>query len=209
MAKRIEMCGRTFGRLTVVSFAGRTNNSCGVAQWFCRCECGKETIAAGTKLRNGCTRSCGCWSSDMVALRNYRHGKSQTAEFSTWNDMNTRCNNANSTGFKHYGGRGIKVKYGSFVEFLSDVGEKPSPKMTIERVDTNGHYEKGNCRWAWPIEQSNNTRRNIYFVLEGVKFTLSELCRMVGFNYIRVRKRLVRGWSITEALETDMEIRPV
>ncbi len=177
--------------------------------------CERETLAKGLCTKHY-ARLRRTGSVDNLIRQEYvLDGRSKHPLLKTYNGMKHRCLNPKYTYFRLYGGRGIKIcdrwldPITGFSNFVSDMGEKPSPKMTIERVDTNGHYEKGNCRWAWPIEQSNNTRRNIYFVLEGVKFTLSELCRMVGFNYIRVRKRLVRGWSITEALETDMEIRPV
>jgi hypothetical protein len=122
--------------------------------------------------------------------------------------MKQRCDNPNDVGYKNYGGRGIKFRYESFSAFINDVGLRPEG-MSIERKDNNGHYEKGNCRWAFRSEQSNNTRRNLFFILEGVRFSLKELCLMIGAKYRLVYDRIhTLRWSITAALETDMAITP-
>jgi len=139
---------------------------------------------------------------------NYSHGQTGTAEHAAWLQIRNRCHNPKSKAFKNYGGRGIQVSYESFEDFLADVGRRPSGRMTIERIDNNGHYQTGNCRWATFTEQANNRRGNRHYFLEGVRFTLSELCRMIGICYGMVIQRLKRGWSITEALETDMEVTP-
>ncbi len=72
--------------------------------------------------------------------------------------MYNRCNNPKTKGYKHYGGRGIKILYNSYQEFITDVGKRPNKFLTIDRIDSNRHYEKGNCRWSTWSEQNKNRR---------------------------------------------------
>ena len=95
------------------------------------------------------------------------HGMFKTKEWQSWMDMKNRCYNSNSTHYKNYGGRGIKVcerwldERMGFPNFLADMGKKPSLQHTLERCDNDGNYEPGNCKWATRIEQNRNTRTNI------------------------------------------------
>lgn len=155
------MLGQVFGRLTVFSEAYRGTGS----RWFCRCECGNIKVVRATCLRFGSTRSCGCLQRELTRLRHTKHGASaggkMIPEWNSWKGAKHRCNDPKSKDRPAYGGRGIKMCEQwehSFTTFLADMGRKPSPSHSLDRINVNGNYEPGNCRWATPKEQSLNRR---------------------------------------------------
>lgn len=109
--------------------------------------------------------------------------------------MRSRCNNPKTIGFAHYGGKGVEVcqRWASFASFLADMGLRPSPKHTIDRVDSKGNYEPGNCRWATWMEQQNNRASNKRVLHEGRYFTIAELARHLGVKYSTLYGRLKRA----------------
>ena len=117
-----------------------------------------------------------------------------------WANMNSRCNNRNTPGYHLYGGRGIEVRYSSFEAFFSDIGPRPSVSHSVDRINTNGHYEPGNCRWATKIEQGNNVRRNVVLTMNGLSMTISEWARRGGIKVNTLQYRLRRGWDLERAL---------
>jgi hypothetical protein len=115
--------------------------------------------------------------------------------------MKQRCLNPNTSKYEFYGGRGIKIcdRWLVFVNFLEDMGERPGKEYSIEREDSNGNYEPGNCRWATRSEQVSNTRFNRHITIDGETKTLSEWCRHYKVPFSRVNTRLNLGWTVPEA----------
>jgi hypothetical protein len=111
--------------------------------------------------------------------------------------MRERCSNPNNTGWEHYGGRGITVcpRWDKFENFLADMGRKPSPQHSIDRIDPNGNYELSNCRWATPIDQQNNKRSNHRVTIGGREATIAEHAREANMNPKHLLKRVNDGWS--------------
>lgn len=166
----LDITGEKYGRLTAICHAGK--NASGRHAFQFKCDCGNEFVAVTAEVRMGRVKSCGCLqrelSSKRLAQRMTRHGftkdPSLKSEYSAWKSMKKRCSLESHPQYKDWGGRGISVcdKWnGSFEAFLEDVGRKPSPELTLDRIDNNGNYEPGNVRWATRYVQTHNRRNSI------------------------------------------------
>lgn len=133
----------------------------------------------------------------------------RTAEWIAWSSMKTRCTNPRSKPFSEYGGRGIRVCaswLASFYNFIADLGPRPSPKHSLDRIDVNGHYEPTNVRWATRLEQAQNTRRNRLVTFRGESLCASEWARRLGIGTSTLTFRL-KHWPLDRALTAAPEHR--
>lgn len=140
-----------------------------------------------------------------------KHGHSAGGKpsptYSSWASMRARRENSKHTHFDRYGGRGIKVceRWVKFENFLTDMGERPSLKYSIDRFPNNdGNYEPGNCRWATRQEQMWSRTVGLVVDFRGQRSRLCDLADQFGFDRIVVYQRMARGWSVEESLTTPL-----
>ena len=198
-----DLTGRKFGRLTVLR---RVENKGAYVMWECQCDCGNVIVARASNLKNGHTKSCGCYHKDAVSKANTTHGLSDSRVYRIYQHMIGRCTNPKEAGYEFYGGRGIKVCQGwldSFEEFAEWAFKNGyADNLSIDRIDVNGNYCPENCRWATNKEQANNQRRNRILEYKGEELTMSEMADKYNVPYNLLDSRIFRGWSVAEAIET-------
>lgn len=157
---RIDMKNKKYNRLFVLEYSHTKGKR---SFWKCLCDCGEIKLIRGTTLRNGETKSCGCWNSEVVSKRSYKHGHAprikRSKTYVAWYSMFCRCLYPKNKHYKNYGGRGISVcdRWKDFRNFLADMGESPK-NLTLDRINNDGNYEPGNCRWTTRKENNNNRR---------------------------------------------------
>lgn len=206
MGARLDLVGQRFGRLTVLEFS----HSDGSTYWKCACDCGNKVVVRGSRLRAGDTKSCKCLQNDMLREMSFTHGMttSHRPEYDAWTCMKKRCYSKNTKDYPQYGGRGITVCdewLNDVAQFFADMGPKPSPKHTIDRIDTNGNYCKANCRWATMKEQCNNRRSSKWVSYLGETKTVSNWADQFGIHRSVILSRLKMNWSIERALTTPVQ----
>lgn len=173
--------------------------------WVCRCDCGATSAAVRcTPLTAGRIVSCGCLRMEKLLEIRTTHGDTKggnTCEYSTWCHIKQRCHNPDDPAYFRYGGRGIHVCrrwMDSFVNFLNDMGRRPTKFHSIERLNNNGNYSPSNCKWATKWEQMRNTRANRFFQFEGEKRTMAEIARMLGIRWQRLSYHIGKRRTIPE-----------
>lgn len=200
MKKLLISPGTRFSHLIALEDLGTAPPRHNQRMWRCQCDCGKISVVYQYHLLHGHTKSCGCMS-------RITHGLTNSPEYRAWGNMKERCYNPKHPGYKDYGGRGIKVCQrwlDSFTAFLKDMGERPGPDHSIDRIDNSGNYTPKNCRWATRAEQLNNTRRNCMFTHNGETRTLAQWVAQwsdeTNIPTGILRNRILQGWSVEDAL---------
>lgn len=180
-SKAIDVSGKTFGRLRVLSFVEvRKGNSF----WDCLCECGNKTQVTAGNLRNGTVASCGCLKKEVLLRRCKSHGMAGTPVYRRWVEMLTRVRNPNRACARNYSGRGIGVcdEWRDFTAFYRDMGDLPTPKHTLERVDNDKGYCPENCVWATAHTQARNKRSPVRDLPPGVYRVRDRFVVRLGLN---------------------------
>lgn len=201
MSKLIDLSGQRFGRLTVIK---KAESSKGKTKWHCKCDCGRETTVFGCNLKKGVAKSCGCLRNEATSERRTSHGQRWTRLYNIWEQMKGRCTRPAHPFYRLYGGRGITVcdEWRDSFKVFHDwaMANGYAENLTIDRIDTNGNYCPENCRWADLVTQANNTSRNHLLAYNGEVHTLAEWSKLTGINYMSLKTRIRRGWSIERAL---------
>lgn len=201
----VDLTGHKFGRWTVLRHHPERYG--GQTQWLCRCDCGTERLVVRGRLIRGTSTSCGCFRSEFHSDRMTNHGMSKHRLFPTWLGMMGRCYNPDNPAYGKYGGRGITVceRWRDVASFIGDNEHLALPGLTIDRVDNDGHYEPGNCRWATRTQQALNRSSNVPITYAGRTQTIFEWARELNMRPRTLWCRIqVLRWPIEVAMTTPV-----
>ena len=215
MSKRKEVvAGDRYGSLVTLREAPKRPGS-RKRRCICRCDCGKEVDVRLCHLWSGHTRSCGCYANlditrtgHAVHGANY-HGMADSPEYGIWHGMKRRCRQVNAKDYAAYGGKGVRVCdrwLHSFKAFYEDMGARPSSDHSIDRIDGDGDYEPGNCRWATRSEQNRNRCDSVMLTHEGETMCSAAWAKRCGMSKGTLRDRLKAGWPLGKALTTRVRM---
>jgi hypothetical protein len=185
--------GDRIGRLIVLErLYGKDKNKA-----LCKCDCGTTKKIYNSGLYRRTTKSCGCYKLEI------NHKQCSTITYNSWKAMKIRCLVETNHNFSHYGGRGIKICEAwlkSFPQFLSDLGPRPSKLHTIERINNDGNYEPGNCKWALSSEQNQNKTTTKWLTFRGETKTVVAWAEILNISRYLIYSRLSRGWTVEDIL---------
>lgn len=193
-----DLSGQRFGHLTAVRRTDAPRDRKKGVYFLCICDCGNSVLRQPDKLKSSNNASCGC----RIGSKNW----SNDDEYKVWNGMKQRCLNPNTPYYEKYKNRGICDKWLNYGNFINDMGKRPTPQHTLERIDNTKGYSKENCKWATRIEQQNNTCTNIFCEINGIKKTLAQWARYYDIPVRLVYSRKSKGWSIIDALTTPKRV---
>jgi hypothetical protein len=200
---REDLTGMKFGHLLAGAPAPKRGTS---TMWLCLCVCGELTEAASGHLKSGHTTSCDCKNARYKHRQTSRAGS--TPAYRVWQGARNRCRSSGNTKYADYGGRGIQfsILWDKFEDFLADMGN-PEPGMELDRINNDGNYEPGNCRWVTRQQNLRNTRRNRNLTFQGETLCVSEWAIRIGLNRDALASRLRMGWTVEKALTTKRRPR--
>jgi len=200
-----SLLGQRFGRLTVIDGPFVINKK---RHWKSVCDCGQECTNQQTVLRRGEAISCGCFRRETTKALHEVHGRRRDPEYKVWVGLRDRCENPNASSFARYGGRGIKFceSWSSFENFFAHMGPRPSPKHSLDRINNDGDYEPGNCRWATQAQQCRNQSTNVRYETPFGRLTVAELAEHAAcaVKASTLRYRLKKGWDALKAMQTPL-----
>lgn len=207
MSKFIDLIGTYVGEWFIISESEDTITSVrAYKNYNCKCSCGKIKVVAKSNLLQKRSLSCGHENVKRISNLNRTHSKSNTKEYKIYLHIKQRCYNPNNKKYPIYGGRGITMSeswFNSFESFYKDMGDAPTSKHSIDRIDVNKDYCRENCRWADNKTQANNTRKNIRVVYENKEFTLKLLSEHLNIEYKYFHRLFSKGLSIEEIIEKN------
>lgn len=201
-----DLTGETFGTLTVIELAARGTRKAPNAVWRCRCECGSVRELQGNQLTGGYTRSCGCRRGENIRAAITKHGHTTgrgSAEYRTWSGILRRCHNPKDRTYVKYGARGITVCdrwRESFETFYADMGPKPTPEHSLDRIDNAAGYSPENCRWATYRVQARNRSNSHMVTAYGETMCLADWAARYGVTSQTIANRLKSGWAPEDAV---------
>ncbi|SNY19276.1 hypothetical protein SAMN06265827_10592 [Orenia metallireducens] len=197
--------GDRYGRWTIIK---EVEKLVGSRRFLCKCDCGTVKEVSLTHMRNGRSKSCGCYKKKKVT----KHGEGHSRLYQIWCDIKQRCLNESCDSYKNYGDRGITFckewsEFKNFRKWALSNGYKNN--LTIERIDVNSNYSPSNCKWITKSEQSMNRRNSIEITYKNKTKPLKEWVAILpdelNLNYNTIFSRLDRGWSIEKAFETPLK----
>jgi hypothetical protein len=204
MPKLRNLAGMYFGRLFV--FSHDESSKKGV-RWWCICECGNKKSIASIGLLSGKIRSCGCLRRENTRKMKLTHGhsvnKKQSPEYRSYLKARSRCHDPKDKQYKDYGARGIFMCdewRNSFENFIVDMGPKPNPRLTLERIDNEGPYVGWNCKWDTQKHQANNRRSSRLITFQNKTQTQQQWAEELGLNPHTLGARIRKGWPLERAL---------
>lgn len=194
--KTLARIGEIVGRLKLIGWTNERHPE----HYQCLClDCGSITLVQRTSLHPNRTCRLCTKMGRKIDLSSAKH----KPEYSVWKQMRGRCSNPNANGWDRYGGRGIRVCQrwqSSFANFYADMGPRSSPQHSLDRINNEGNYEPGNCRWATRCEQMRNTRSNVRLTFGGETLSMAEWKEKTGLTYATIRNRHSRGWDVQRLL---------
>lgn len=203
MPSKINIIGKKFGRMTVISEC--KERRCTVIYYLCECDCGTRKIVQGQSLRIGAIKSCGCYQKESAKIRNTTHGLSKHPLYKTWHSMLSRCYNIKDSSYYAYGKRGVTVckkwanDFISFYKWGIANGWKNGLQLDKDIKGTGMLYSPINCMFVTVKENAKEKISNVYIKYKGVYMIASDVANELGMSSTALAKR-IKKWGLKEAL---------